>query len=151
MNDQKRKEAIDEVLMLIPLTFKKLLTPNELPVQMPKSQKKVLLILLTKDVLNMTDLSKLAEISVQQATKTVNALENDGYIERFINKENRRQVCVQLTKQGREFLESSRKKLNNMLLDHFKDLSDEEMRELQSACVIVKTLLQKLENRSTSA
>ena len=88
-----------------------------------------------------------ANVSLQQITKTVNALEDMGYVRRYIDKANRRQVWVSLTEQCQSRIRSSCDANDGLLVKSFASLSDEDMLQLQKAACTITQIINKMEDR----
>ena len=56
----------------------------------------------------------------------LNALEENGYIERCSNKNDRRVVYVRVTDEGKEYLEEEIKKFNNFICKVIEKMGEED-------------------------
>ncbi len=93
-----------------------------------KRQLSALIMLKSMGKINMTTLAKSIDVSNQQLTKVVDNLVQRKLVKRSYDKKNRRIVLIEITKDGREYiddilvnlkkyLESNSKKFNEKLLD----------------------------------
>ena len=82
-------------------------------------------------------LAKNAELSPASMTAMLDQLEEWGFVERRRSAEDRRQVLVSLTDQGREKMQAKRAKWNETFLAALNEHSDEE---LASAVRVMRTL-----------
>lgn len=128
MNDQQRDQTICSLFELSPLFRKMVMRPMEAPVtEMPPTQLFALMALKHHELLNMTQLAEEVSVSNQQLTKIVDALVEKDLVERVSDQLNRRVVLIQLTEQGKVFLEERRQKMMKNLKNIFAALSDEDM------------------------
>ena len=97
--------------------------------------------------MNMGQLASDADVSLQQITKTVNALEDIGYARRHIDRSNRRQVWVSLTDECWEIMRQHSNANDGILAESFRSLSDEDMNRLQTAARQIHEILGKMEDR----
>ena len=145
MADDRRTEAIGEVLSLYPV-FRKHLVPsvetNKLPVT--KTALRVLMILHDLYPITMSHLADEIAISPQQLSKIITELESDGYVERVNDREHRRLVWAGLTEKGKELVRDHRKAMNQAFVEKFSVFSEEEQSELIDACKKVKELISRL-------
>ena len=77
----------------------------------------------------------------------VNALEDMGYVRRYIDKANRRQVWVSLTDQCQEQIRSTCDANDGLLVKSFELLSDEDMLQLEKAARTITQIINKMEDR----
>jgi DNA-binding MarR family transcriptional regulator len=82
-------------------------------------------------------LAKNAELSPASMTAMLDQLEDWGFVERRRSAEDRRQVLVSLTDQGREKMQAKRAKWNETFLAALNEHSDEE---LASAVRVMRTI-----------
>ena len=61
----------------------------------------------------MGDLSRILGVPFSTATRTTDWLVNNGYVQRLADPEDRRVVCVELTKTGKELYRA----INDLLLE----------------------------------
>jgi DNA-binding MarR family transcriptional regulator len=73
-------------------------------------------------------------------TRTVNCLEQEGYVTRRPHDSDRRQVLVELSKKGRETLLADRRKRDAWLAQRLKDLTPDEREILRAATPILERL-----------
>ncbi len=129
---RSERQAMIEVLLKNLMSFKeKYHYLSDIPMgKLARSHRSVLITLSRFDALNMTQLAHEVNVSVQQITKTVNSLEDSGYVTRFTDRSNRRQVWVRLTDDGRQFLEERQSELNEDLYSCFRNITDSELKML---------------------
>jgi DNA-binding MarR family transcriptional regulator len=80
--------------------------------------------------ITMGDLSRILGLPFSTATRTVDWLVNNGYVQRLADPKDRRVVCVELTEAGKELylamsdllLESTEQLLHNFSLEERKEL-----------------------------
>ena len=93
--------------------------------------------------LTMTMLAEQLQISKQQLTKLVNDMEKRGIVERIHDTENRRQVYIRITEDGRkELLDFSAEALKNFqkALDEY---TPEEKDRLKESFLLLNEFLEK--------
>jgi len=73
-------------------------------------------------------------------TRTVNCLEQEGYVTRRPHESDRRQVLVELSKKGRETLLADRRKRDAWLAQRLKDLTPDEREILRAATPLLERL-----------
>lgn len=73
-------------------------------------------------------------------TRTVNCLEEEGYVERRAHETDRRQVVVALADKGAETLAADRKRRDAWLAQRMRDLTPEERSVLRQAAPIIERL-----------
>jgi len=143
-----RKAVIRELMSIHPLFRKKFLNRLDRPFDgLSKSQRDVVMSLNLYSAMTMGQLAVEANVSLQQITKTVNALEDMGYVRRYIDKANRRQIWVSLTEQAQEHIRSSCDTNDGLLVKNFASFSDEEMLQLEKAARTIIQIVNKMEDR----
>ena len=73
-------------------------------------------------------------------TRTVNCLQEEGYVERRPHETDRRQVVVALADKGAETLAADRKRRDAWLAQRMRDLTPEERSVLRHAAPIIERL-----------
>lgn len=149
MADVDRKSVVRDLMMLRPLFRKKFLRKQNIEIfkDLSKSQQQVIHSLSVFPAMNMGQLAAEADVSLQQITKTVNALEDIGYARRHIDRSNRRQVWVSLTDECWEIMRQHSNANDGILAESFRSLSDEDMNRLQTAARQIHEILGKMEDR----
>ncbi len=94
----------------------------------------------------MSQLATALDITKQQLTKLVNALEEKGLVERCRKSANRRQVCIHLTDQGREVFQSSRNELLEHICLALEGCSQDELDELSRSIQCLSRFLSRLKS-----
>ena len=75
---------------------------------------------------NVSDLAEELKVSVPAVSKKLKSLEERGYIERIIDKNNRRNTFVILTKDGQEKFDKAEKVMDNYMNKVFIAMGKEE-------------------------
>ena len=89
------------------------------------------------------ELNRFAQITSAGMTRTLDRLEEAGYIERSPNPEDRRSILISLTRAGWDFADALGEDLNAQYADALEDLSAEELKtEIGQLRVIVERLAQ---------
>lgn len=148
MEKVDRKTVVRELMSMHPLFRKKFLNRPDHPFGgMSKSQRNVVMALNLYPAMNMGQLAVEANVTLQQITKTVNALEDMGYVRRYIDRANRRQIWVSLSEECQNMIRSSCDANDGLLVERFSSLSDEDMLRLQEAVRTVLQIVNKMEDR----
>lgn len=93
--------------------------------------------------LTMTEFAKELGITKQQLTKLVNDLEDQNYVRRAHNTENRRQVYIEITDEGVIALEHMLGEILHEIIKSLEDFSDEEKLKIQEYAGSLSEMLQK--------
>lgn len=93
---------------------------------------------------SMGGLAEEMGVSNQQLTRIVDALAEDGLIERCVSPENRRVVLVKMSERGRNFVEQSDKRTKQQATEILSALSEQELAELIGHLRALKGLLSKI-------
>ncbi|HEU5042778.1 MAG TPA: MarR family transcriptional regulator [Nocardioidaceae bacterium] len=86
------------------------------------------------------DLAAQERVQPPSMTRTVNCLEEAGYVERRAHETDRRQVVVALADKGAETLAADRKRRDAWLAQRMRDLTPEERSVLRHAAPIIERL-----------
>ncbi len=76
--------------------------------------------------INVSDLAEELKISVPAVSKKLKSLEERGYIERIIDKNNRRNTYVILTKDGQEKFDKAKKVMDKFMNNVFTSMGKED-------------------------
>jgi DNA-binding MarR family transcriptional regulator len=89
------------------------------------------------------ELNRFAQITSAGMTRTLDRLEESGYIERSPNPDDRRSILIRLTNEGWDFAETLGEDLNAPYAEALDDLSAEQLKtEIGQLRVIVERLAQ---------
>lgn len=78
----------------------------------------------------VSDIAKALDISPPAVSRTLNRLEEKRYIERLVDRGDRRNVCLQLTAAGEDAIRENMNKVKSFLEDALLYLSDDEIAQL---------------------
>lgn len=110
-----------------------------------KTQLIIFIILSVRESLTMTEIAGYISSSREQATRAVAPLVDAGYVERYVDPQNRTRIHIRLTTAGRAYWEESREKMCVMIDRRLKEsLSPEECGELEQATATMIRLLKKI-------
>ncbi|MDO5416405.1 MAG: MarR family transcriptional regulator [Lachnospiraceae bacterium] len=98
--------------------------------------------------ITMSGLADDLQITKQQLSKLVNALEEKELVERIHDKENRRQVNIRITKSGQELMHGLRTKLQETTAQRLSVCSSQELLQIEQALEILMPVLDKLSSGS---
>ena len=93
--------------------------------------------------LTMTEFAKELGITKQQLTKLVNDLEDQNYVRRSHNTENRRQVYIEITDEGVIALEQMLGEILHEIIKSLEDFSEDEKLRIQEYAGSLSEMLQK--------
>ena len=79
-----------------------------------------------------SDLTKNLDITKPATSKILNSMEEEGFIERFSNKNDRRVVYVKLTEEGESFLTEQNMKFENFICKVVDKMGEEDTDKLIS-------------------
>ncbi len=91
----------------------------------------------------MTQFAKEMGITKQQLTKLVNDLEEKQYVARSHNKENRRQVYIEITDHGLQYLEKMLGSIVHEILTTMAEFSEEEKEQIAKCSATLSGLLRQ--------
>lgn len=89
----------------------------------------------------MTKFADEMGITKQQLTKLVNDLEEKQYVVRSHNKENRRQVYIEITESGIQHLEKMLGGIVHEILTALSDFSEEDKRKIAECSELMSSLM----------
>lgn len=84
-------------------------------------------------VMSVSDISKFLHVTSPTVTQIINSLEENGLVDRQINKEDRRSINVTLTEEGEKVTEQAADKFFssiNGLIDHLGEEESEQLAHL---------------------
>ncbi len=145
---EKISQMTQSTFLLYPMirkSFRSLVALKSLPLSTTQ-----LVCLNTVDAMDnctMSALAKELQMSNQQLTKVVDALEEMGTVERKYNEKNRRQVLVCLTEKGKKLLSDLRNEVNKKLEALFTTLPHDESQSLIDSILNLLANLQNLESK----
>ena len=113
--------------------------------RLTKTQLYILLSLIGKPRLTMSQLAAYIASSKEQATRAVAPLVEHGYVERVHDPENRTLVYIQLTDAGRHFLQTEKEQIRRSLTNRISSLSEDDREEFQKSVSTTLRILKKLE------
>lgn len=93
--------------------------------------------------ITMTRFADEMGITKQQLTKLVNDLEDKEYVMRTHNRENRRQVYISITDQGRAYLETMIGELIHEVLRVMQYFDADEKEKMDQSVVVLSELFRK--------
>lgn len=97
------------------------------------SQKMVMFILhdLSKDgIVSLSDLRNSIKLAPSTLTPIITSLENDGYIVRNIDKEDRRNIYLHLSQKGVEYTRKINSDIENIAKDYIDFIGEEDSEQL---------------------
>lgn len=93
--------------------------------------------------ITMTQFAKEMGITKQQLTKLVNDLEEKQYVVRSHNKENRRQVYIEITDRGIQHLEKMLGGIVHEILTALSDFPEEDRQKIAECSELMSSLMRR--------
>jgi len=150
MTDIDNESIARSIMSLVRVVYKDTFGSNHHPHHMhqnphglPPSQIHVLVSLTKNPSMNMTELARALNVSVQQISKVVDELVKKGLVRRTLSETNRRMVFVELTEKGEAISQHQIKQRAQMIDDFFSDLTPEQKRTVLEALTIFREYIQK--------
>ncbi len=97
----------------------------------------------------ISKLSKATDMSKPAVSQMLNSLENKGFIERILTKEDRRVVYVNLTEKGTKVLKKAHTEMDNLLRQMLEELGPEDTAELTRIADKLFKILEKIKKNET--
>ncbi len=104
-------------------------------------QHRVMSTLLQQGTQSTTQLAKELAVSLPAISRMSQTLAEYGWIEKSVNKTDKRQTEVSLTKKGEKAIKHSRDHFATILSPRIQQLSDQEKKTLIKACEIMNQLV----------
>lgn len=101
-----------------------------------------------KEKIIVTDIVNILELAPSTVSLTLNSLESKGYIKRTVNKDNRREIYVDLTDKGKKILDKVKIKNRMMVKDLFDYLGEEDSEKLIDLLEKMISFLEREENNN---
>jgi DNA-binding MarR family transcriptional regulator len=96
----------------------------------------------------MTDLARHKAVSLPTVSKSVEKLVRRGWVERWMDKQDRRQTLVRLTAAGRRALAGIKKQAQQHVSEKLAPLGADERRELMAVLTRLTAVLAQSDTRS---
>jgi DNA-binding MarR family transcriptional regulator len=109
--------------------------------ELSDAQAGVLAVLLRSGALTPVALSASEHVTPPSMNRTLNALEQSGYVVRARSDDDRRLVLVTLTDAGRQVVLETRRRRDAWLDRRLESLSDEELDLLERAAVVIRRMV----------
>ena len=147
MKDATTLEILSELMDLSVFMKKMIIRPIETSsvVNISGLQMHTLCILDRFDCINMTNLSKELMITKQQTTGIVNNLVIKGYVDRITNVNNRKEVLLNITQEGKDTIKIVKKHMTDKLYMYFDALELEDKLNIINSSKKIKETILKIE------
>lgn len=147
LKDAATLEILSELMDLSVFMKKMIIRPIETNsvVNISGLQMHTLCILNKFDSINMTNLSKELMITKQQTTGIVTNLVTKGYINRTTNVNNRKEVLLNITNEGKDIINIIKKHMSAKLYSYFDVLELEDKLNIINSSKIIKETILKIE------
>lgn len=93
--------------------------------------------------INVTRLAERLDASTAAVSRTLRRLEENGYLERITDKNNRRHTYVKLTDAGQQVLDEESRHIGQLAARVFKRMGNEKMKNLMELCIDLHHILQE--------
>lgn len=137
---QEAKQYSEATKMVFIKEFDKVLEEFDLSTK----QVYILQFISQKGKANVNEIAELINSTSSAASQQVKKLEEKNYIRRSINKENRREIFVNLDKNGDRFIEELKKADDIIIQNYYLKLSDEEIQALHQVMKILFDMTRSL-------
>ena len=107
------------------------------------SQLAVLAALLYGGLRTLGELAESERITAPSMNRTVNCLEEAGYVTRTPDAEDRRRVLIELTDNGRRLMEETQRRRDAWLEDALGELSEGERTALMAAVPVMRKVAER--------
>jgi len=107
------------------------------------SQLAVLAALLYGGLRTLGELAESERITAPSMNRTVNCLEEAGYVTRTPDAEDRRRVLIELTDDGRRLMEETQRRRDAWLEDALGELSEGERTALMAAVPVMRKVAER--------
>lgn len=146
MDNNELKEITHEFLNIIPLFHRKIIKEHckfsDEPFNHPHFQ--IMGILKSNGKSSISDVAKKLGISTPNMTKLLNKLISEEMITRNHSEIDRRIIYIYLTEKGHTYLDKKYNELVYAIVNKFKNLSDDELKDLSSSIKTLNTVLSNL-------
>lgn len=131
---------------LFPMLYKLFLNLIEpKPEHLTRSQLLILLLLMRKQTLTMSQVAEQLASSKEQTTRAVAPLVEQGYVQRLEDSHNRKLVLVQMTDAGWELMRQQRQLILKNLTERYEKLPEADMDALGAAIDTIIGILTKMD------
>ena len=146
MNVDNLEQAITNLFALFPLIQKKFMKPENIRDRhdLSPSHFQILILLKENGMLPVSEIAKRLIISRPNMTPLIDKLINEGMVKRIPSEADRRVIHIDLTENGRNFLENCQKTMTGYLKERFSCLSDEDLIQLAQSLENIKKVFLKL-------
>jgi DNA-binding MarR family transcriptional regulator len=92
---------------------------------------------------SLRDLAGIEQVRPPTMSRIVDALEREGLVRRQANRQDRRAVLIEATKQGRIMLKQGRRRRVKFLASYLSRLANSELSDIQRALEAIRKALQQ--------
>lgn len=96
--------------------------------------------------LPISTVGSMLVISKPRMTLLVDKLNEAGFVERYLDKKDRRIINIGLTEKGKEFTETHRQNLKEGIVQRFQNLSNDELDHFLAAMEVMQDIMTKTES-----
>jgi len=129
MPTQSTEQLIETIFNLKRLIFSQLQKTTQISAE-KMIQFEALSFIHSKEKTQMKDLARLFGITPPSITCFINKLEDQNLLSRKHEKQDRRNVYLELTKSGKKFLKTIQKKMENKMIGFLSPLNEKDKKDL---------------------
>ena len=143
--DSNLELIIENILLLKPLLFNRLINREVTSSVIPQGSHSVLAILEKKHSASMSEIGKELFMPKPNATALVDKLVDVRMVERISDSSDRRIVRIKITEFGKESIDKARILLVENIKSKLKLLSENDLDRLSDSLKVVKEVIQKIQ------
>jgi DNA-binding MarR family transcriptional regulator len=146
MGEESLESIVDSLLSILPLFKKKLIKPGTCSDEdgLSPTHYQILFLLDDLGMLSVSEIAKNLYVSKPNMTPLIKKMIDRGLVERSRNEEDRRYVNINLTQDGRDFVERHKKFILNSLKERLAKLGENELENLSKSLQNVREIISKL-------
>jgi len=147
MDEENLEPIVDSMFSILPLFKKKLIKPCTCSDEdgLSPTHYQILFLLDDLGMLSVSEIARNLYVSKPNMTPLIQKLIDRGLVERLRNEEDRRYVNINLTQNGREFLEHHKTFILNGLKKKLSKLKEDELEKLSESLQHVREIISKLD------
>ena len=146
MSDEKLDEIASNLLLFIPIFYKKLLKDGHQHPQVALSNPQCLVLGILKGSgpLPTSEIGKRLYISKPNMTSIIDRLIKEGLVERLSDGKDRRIVNVAITEKGRNTLESHKKAVTEVIKGNLSSMDEKDLISLSTSLEKIRGIFSRI-------
>lgn len=133
--------AARELLEIVPLAMRTVGSQLRQSAHLPVPGHFRLLYMLAEGPHNLNELAEKHSVTPPTMSNTISTLVERGWVQRVQSEQDRRQISISLTPDGRAILDTMRTNAENRLTEILAPLSNEEMEQLIAGLAVLRAAL----------